>query len=345
MVGTALAAGAQIVVPVRRPIAYLAGTVSRDPDNNPNSDPSAQLHWSEAAATYSDLSVPAPLDGSAQVGSNALLMIAAGPNLYLVTQAINQTSGALTGAAQILPVSAADHQVGAALSGTVTGAALDGAGADDGSALAIGTAASCSRSTPPPARRARWPTAASRGSRSSRAPASSTPWRSATAGATTGACATTAELWWAPLTGASAGTAHMVATGGFSDVAADRGHAYYVDACQRRARRGHRLGHHALRTIPGTGTAAGAAPASRPRSRCPTARRTSRRDATGDASAPATASLLVAPIATGASAHPVDRGPAGDRRPRAHRTSSAAQRQLDRAPASSWSAPVATTSR
>src|SRR5882724_710143 len=70
----AFAGGSQIVVPVRRPIAYIAGTVSLP---NPQS---YVLQWSEAPATISDLSTDTPLDGSAQLGSQAVLMVAAGPS-------------------------------------------------------------------------------------------------------------------------------------------------------------------------------------------------------------------------------------------------------------------------
>jgi hypothetical protein len=49
---------------------------------------------------------------------------------------------------------------------------------------------------------------------------------------TTGTCAPTAELWWIDNTGGEVVDARMVAVGGFADVAADRGRAWYVDACK-----------------------------------------------------------------------------------------------------------------
>lgn len=61
-VSSALAAGAQITVPVRRPIAYIAGTVSRDADGNASTP---ALHWTEAPATFSDLSAGAGIDHGA----------------------------------------------------------------------------------------------------------------------------------------------------------------------------------------------------------------------------------------------------------------------------------------
>ena len=132
----ALAGGAQIVVPVRRPIAYFAGTVSRDKDGDPNT---IGDHWTEAPATFSDLSTGVPLDGTARLGTQVVMMIAAGPNLYLVTQMTSDPSGVLTGVARLAPVSAADHTVGPALAGALTGAVTDAAGTDDGSTLVIGT--------------------------------------------------------------------------------------------------------------------------------------------------------------------------------------------------------------
>lgn len=82
-VSSALTAGAQITVPVRRPIAYIAGAVSQPPAGNP----SGPLHWTEVPATFSDLSADTRIDGSAVIGSNVVLVVGAGPNLYTVTQA------------------------------------------------------------------------------------------------------------------------------------------------------------------------------------------------------------------------------------------------------------------
>jgi hypothetical protein len=75
-------------------------------------------------------------------------------------------------------------------------------------------------------------------------------------GATTGACTTTAELWWVPLVAGAPSGAHMIATGGFSDVATDRGQAYYVDACKGELGRVTETATMTLRSIPGTGTGA-----------------------------------------------------------------------------------------
>ncbi|MEO7735124.1 MAG: hypothetical protein ABIY55_29480, partial [Kofleriaceae bacterium] len=227
-VAAALAGGAEIIVPVRRPIAYIAGTVGVDADGDGETP---GLHWTEVPATFSDLSVGGNLDGTKLISGPTVMMIAAGPSLYRVAQATSDPIGALIGAATVAPVSTVDHAVGAALAGTLTGGVLDGVGSDDSSALVIGTtmqlfvvdtAAGTTR-------------ALAAGSFARVAIlASDTGELTAIAirnrGATGEPCATTAELWVAPLAAGGA-AAHLVATGGFSDVAADRGRAYYVDAC------------------------------------------------------------------------------------------------------------------
>ena len=96
-VSSALAAGAQITVPVRRPIAYIAGLVGVPR----NGDPRNPLVWSEVPATVADLSTGATLDGQSVVGSNAVLMVSSGPSLYMVSQATSSPTGALTGSATI----------------------------------------------------------------------------------------------------------------------------------------------------------------------------------------------------------------------------------------------------
>ena len=280
---TAFLGGAKIVVPVRRPIAYIAGTVSRDISTGQ----SPVLQWTEAPATFSDLSIGGSLDGKAQVGSQVVQMIAAGPNLYLVTQAITSTSGALTGPAKIVPVSTADHQVGTAMTGQLTGAVLDGDGADDGSALAIGTATQLfavdtATGVARPIADGTFSRVVILTTDTGEIDAIAIKDR----GSTTGACATSAELWWAPLT-AGAGPAHMVAVGGFSDVATDRGHAYYVDACKAELGELTATAATKLRSLPGPGTAR------------PTALAVSNGQAyVGLETLPATTSLLVAAVAT-----------------------------------------------
>ncbi|TMQ06604.1 MAG: hypothetical protein E6J90_45895 [Deltaproteobacteria bacterium] len=207
-------------------------------------------------ATFSDLSVGAALDGRATVGTSAVMMIAAGPSLYMITQATSDPSGTLTGPARVVPVATADHTVGTALPGTMTGAVTDGAGADDGATLVIGTAAQlfqvdASTGTA---------TALADGSFGRVAILSITDDHNARklvaiaiknrASSTTSPCPTTAELWWAPLGG---GAAHMIATGGFSDIATDRGAGYYVDACKGELGKITETAAMPIRQIPGTG--------------------------------------------------------------------------------------------
>lgn len=249
-VAEVLAGGQEIVVAVRRPIAYFAGTVSRDADGAPSPPP---RHWTEVPATFSDLSVGANLDGRTQVGSNAVMMIGAGPNLYMITQMTSDPTGALTGPARVVPISTADHQAGTALTGPITGAVTDGAGADDGHTLVIGTTShlflvNATSDT----------TVALADGNFSRVAILTTDTGELDAvaiknrGSTAGTCARSAELWWVPLTGGT-GTAHRVATGGFSDIATDRGHAYYVDACKGELGELTATSLQMPRRIPGTG--------------------------------------------------------------------------------------------
>jgi hypothetical protein len=225
----AFAGGAQITIPVRRPIAYISGTVSRDVSTTLTPD----VRWTEAPATFSDLSIGAGLDGKTQLGSQAILMIAAGPGLYMITQAIGNTSGLLTGPANVVPVSAADHQVSAALAGQMTGAVQDGAGTDDGATLVVGTstqlfAVDTATGMARPLADGNFARVALLTTDTGEVHAIAIKNRAPTTAPCT--AAGTAELWWAALSSGAA-PAHLVATGGFSDIATDRGHAYYVDAC------------------------------------------------------------------------------------------------------------------
>jgi hypothetical protein len=285
----ALSGGAMVVVPVRRPIVYFAGTVNRDADGDGKTPNDQQ--WTEASATFSDLSVGGNLDGKAVLAGPAVMMIGAGPSVYMITQGVDATTGALTGAARIAPIAAADHTVETALAGAMTGAVLDGAGSDDGAALVVGTttqlfAVDTAAGTA---------TALADGSFARVAIVGDGDGLSAIAirnrGATTATCATTAELWWAPLTGVTArttSTAHLVATGGFADVAADRGHAYYIDACSGELGEVTSAAVHAIRTI---ATGGGASR--------PTALAVSNNQAyLGVETAPATTSLVFASLTT-----------------------------------------------
>jgi hypothetical protein len=246
-VDAALIDESAIEVPVRRPIAYIAGAVSRDADGRASTP---ALHWTEAPATYADLAAGTRLDGKTQVGLQpAVLMIGAGPSLYMVTQAITDPNGVLNGPAKIVPISPADHQALPALDGTLTGAVADGAGADDGSTLVIATSTQlfaiktapckpgpCAPGAPVPGM-ARPLTDGN----FARVAVVTSPTGEIDAIAiknrespTTAACSAS-ELWWVPVSPAidssdPVGPPQKVASGGFCDIATDRGHAYYVDA-------------------------------------------------------------------------------------------------------------------
>jgi hypothetical protein len=222
----AFAGGANIVVPVRRPIAYIAGAVSRDADGNAQTQGD---HWTESPATFSDLSAGTILDGKTQLGPQLVMMVAAGPSLYMFTQATSDPDGTLIGPAKLAPVSTADHTVGPAMAATLAGSLLDGAGTDDGSTLVIGTSTQLFIvDTATGMARALTDGSFARVAIVTTDAGEVAAVAIKNRGLTTGPCSTTAELWWAPLSG---GAAHMIATGGFSDIATDRGHAYYVDAC------------------------------------------------------------------------------------------------------------------
>lgn len=237
-VDAALIDQAEIKVPVRRPIAYIAGAVSRVVDIRA---PTPALRWTEAPATFADLAAGTRLDGKTQVGMQpAVIMIGAGPSLYMVTQAITAATGVLNGPAKIVPISSTDHQPLTAVDGTVTGAALDGAGADDGTTLVIATstglfAINAAPDTPQPA--------------IARALTDGNFARVAVVTSPTGEIdaiaiknrdvpaampCSASELWWVPVApgndGNAIGPPQRVALGGFCDIATDRGHAYYVDA-------------------------------------------------------------------------------------------------------------------
>ena len=241
--------GATISVPVRRPIVYIAGSVSRDTSDTVPSP----LTWSEAPATFSDLTTGAPLDGTSVLSAPSALIVSAGPNLYAITQAIDATTGDLTGAAQVVPVSTADHSLQPALPAMITGAVLDAAGSDDGKQLVIGTttqlvAVDTTTGQATPLAMGSFARVAILIAASGEVDAIAVMNR----GTTTGPCQATAQLWWAPL----AGGAKSIATGGFSDVAADRGQAYYVDACTREVGTADATGPRMLRTLATTGSAA-----------------------------------------------------------------------------------------
>jgi hypothetical protein len=235
-VDAALLDQAEIEVPVRRPIAYIAGAVSRVVNIR-----AAMLHWTEAPATFADLAAGTRLDGKTQVGTQpAVLMIGAGPSLYMVTQGITDPNGVLNGPAKIVPISPADHQPMAAVDGTVTGAVVDGAGADDGTTLVIATSTSLFAIDAAPGAPQPAVARALTDGNFARVAVVTSPTGEIDAIAiknrtsAMGPPCSASELWWVPIAPGSGGSAlgppQRVAIGGFCDIATDRSHAYYVDA-------------------------------------------------------------------------------------------------------------------
>jgi hypothetical protein len=229
-IDTPLAAGDTIVVPIRRPIVYVAGLFSKDTDSDPTNN---NDHWTTVPATFADLSTSTPLDGTTTVGTNAVVMVSAGPELFMVEQATSDPNGTMMGAASIQPVSTGDHMLSAALAGTMQGGVLDGAGTDDGGFLVIGTTTqlfvvdTTSGSATMVA-----PGSFSRLTIVNHGDGTSTAFAIKGRGDSTKACGTTAEIDAVDLaTGMAPSAMRMVATGGFTDVASDANKAYYVD-CQ-----------------------------------------------------------------------------------------------------------------
>lgn len=231
------AAGAKVTVPVRRPIIYIAGMVSEDQDGNPNT--TNDQVWSATAGTFSDLAAGTAFDGSTTLGTKPVMLVAAGPDLYLIEQAANATPGApttdpatkLTGSASIKPVSTGDHTIGAPLQAALDGGVRDGVGSDDGKWLAIGTTAHLYVVDTA----AGMATAVADGDFARVAMINHGDGTySAIAIADRGApCNATAKL----VSAAFAGNGEtmpsvVVGTGGFADVASDNGRAFAVDACK-----------------------------------------------------------------------------------------------------------------
>ena len=225
-----LVAGATLTVPVRRPIVYIAGQVDVDQDGNPQTN---DLHWTTVPATFSDLSSGMPTDGSTTLGQTSVLMVGAGPNLYELQQATSDPSGALTGNATVVPVSTGDHTLAAPLSGTLSGGVLDGAGTDDGKLLIVGTTMHLYIiDTMTGAAKSIADGNFARVAIVSSDATGMTAVAIKNRGDTTGPCQTTAELDWIGVNPDGMDQVSSLGVGGYSDVAGDRGHAYYVDACK-----------------------------------------------------------------------------------------------------------------
>jgi hypothetical protein len=222
-----LAIGERIVIPMRRPIVYFAGLVSEDTDTNPSNN---NDHWSQAPATFSDLSAGSLLDGSTVLPGNAVLTVSAGPSLFVIEQMPADPDGVLTGNATIKSVSTADHSSAGALAAQLTGGVLDAAGSDDGRLLLVGTTTQLfvvdtATGVAKPAADGSFSRVAIVTSVDGTLTGLAIRNRSAT-----GAC--TAELVWVAVGMDDTSQVMTLATGGFTDVAADVGRAFYVDSCK-----------------------------------------------------------------------------------------------------------------
>lgn len=224
-----LTAGAEIVVPVRRPIVYFSGLVSEDIDRNPTT--TNDIHWSTAPATYSDLSAGTNLDGSTVLDQRAVVMVSAGPKLFMIDQSPSDPNGTLTGAPTVKNVSTGDHSVVGTLPAMLAGAVQDAAGSDDGRLLLVGTSTKLfvvdtetGMAKPIADGDFEHVAVVSAGGGAMTAVAI----KRLTA---TGTCPQR-ELVWLGISADDVNVVMTLGTGGYADVAGDRGRAFYVDECK-----------------------------------------------------------------------------------------------------------------
>ena len=219
--------GATLTVPVRRPIVYFAGLVS---STNPNT---MVTTWSEAPATFGDMSSGTTFDGSTTLSGNTVLMVSAGPSLFEVQQMVRTSDGSPLGSATIIPVSTGDHSLATALPGTLDGGVIDGVGTDDGKLLVIGTnqhlyLVDTMTGTARSMADGEFDRVALVTSSAGQLSALAIKNR----GSTTASCSSNAELIWVTINGDETSNVNSLGMGGWADVAGDRGHAYYVDQCK-----------------------------------------------------------------------------------------------------------------
>jgi hypothetical protein len=219
--------GAQIVIPVRRPIIYFAGLVSRDLDGNPNTN---DVKWTRVNPTFSDLSAGTFLDGSTTLSTMAVMTVAAGANLYVIDQMPMDPTGALTGMPTVKPVSTGDHSITGTVPATISGGVLDAAGSDDGKLILVGTTTQLFLvDTEKMMAKPLADGSFSRVSIVSAADGTLTALAIKNRSAT-GAC--TAELVWIAANADDTNQVMSLGTGGYTDVAGDIGRGFYVDSCK-----------------------------------------------------------------------------------------------------------------
>lgn len=233
-IGVDFSSGAAVVIPVRRPLLYLAGLYSVANQAN-----GSDTTWTPTATTFGDLTTGNAIDGSARLTGKGVVMVSAGPSLYQIEQATTTTQGPttdpatkLTGPATIKPVSTGDHAVGGALADTLMGGVRDGVGSDDGKWLIIGTTQYLYL-VDTAAGKAQ---AVANGDFARVAMINNGDGTySAIALANRGLpCNPNAQIYSVGFSGAGGEVqpSVLVATGGFADVASDGGRAFAVDACQ-----------------------------------------------------------------------------------------------------------------
>jgi hypothetical protein len=222
-----LVAGAEIVIPVRRPIIYFAGLVSVDGDGNPNTN---DIKWSRVQPTFSDLASGTILDGSTTLTDKAVMTVSAGANLYILDQNTMDPSGAFVGAPTMKSVSTGDHSITSTLPAQLSGGVNDGAGSDDGKLVLIGTTTQLfvidtETGMAKPVADGNFGRVAIVSAHDHALSAVAVKNRSST-----GAC--TAELFWISVNADDTNQVMSLGTGGFTDVAGDNGRAFYVDSCK-----------------------------------------------------------------------------------------------------------------
>lgn len=245
-----LEAGAEIVIPVRRPIIYFAGLVSVDADGNPNTN---DIQWSRVQPTFSDLASGTILDGSTTLTEKAVMTIAAGANLYIFDQATMNPNGNFVGAPTLKAVSTGDHSIIGTLPAMMSGGVNDGAGSDDGKLLLVGTTTQLfvidtETGMAKPVADGNFGRVAIVSARDRAMSAVAIKNRSST-----GAC--TAELFWISVNADDTNAVMSLGTGGFTDVAGDNGRAFYVDSCKGELGEATATGTMMLRSGLGKGTA------------------------------------------------------------------------------------------
>ena len=239
----------------------LRGSRQHRPDSNPNTN---DTHWSTVQPTFSDLSTGIDLDGSNGSARHAVLMVVGGPVAVHGASGDERSERHAHGRRDDRArVDGRSLDLRAA-AGDAAGGVIDGAGTDDGKLLLIGTTTHLFVvDTDDAAWRSRSPTATSAASRSSSRRSALSALAVKNRASTTGAAAT-AELFWIAVNADDTNQVMPLGTGGFTDVAGDRGRAFYVDSCK---------GELGEATASGVSTKRTTASAGRPRSRCRAARR------------------------------------------------------------------------